>query len=142
MTTRFSNVLNAFRHQRSSDRPIAPPRSSGECAQRLSASKKFGPHQREPSSLLLSCAQRLSASKKFGHSGDGRSSDWNSVLNAFRHQRSSDLNLSVAPVDSARVLNAFRHQRSSDSVRNHNNCLIELRAQRLSASKKFGPCCG
>ena len=155
-------------------------------AQRLSASKKFGHHQVGRCERNQASAQRLSASKKFGPLVVRRSNQTGNVLNAFRHQRSSDTDFrrewSAVLVGAqrlsaskkfgllallsvwlhARVLNAFQHQRSSDNVRSEgceppNECstpfgIKEVRttrcdacapavpsAQRLSASKKFGP---
>ena len=132
-----TRVLNAFRHQRSSDTPyvLTPrvsigcstpfgikevrttscptPQRSSKCAQRLSASKKFGPRDSVKISVSSECAQRLSASKKFGRSPTARrtSSRMCSTPFGIKEVRTSEVVEKICGMD---VLNAFRHQRSSD----------------------------
>ena len=125
-------------------------------AQRLSASKKFGPALVcEPWSGNTS-AQRLSASKKFGRHVRQLTGSQVRVLNAFRHQRSSDrIGHKNDPAVSTcstpfgikevrtrqtfwasmmlNVLNAFRHQRSSDV-----SLIGEESCPSLSCSTPFG----
>jgi len=127
------HVLNAFRHQRSTQRP------SGSC-------------------FSSSCsAQRLSASKINSGKQELRVFRIDHVLNAFRHQRStqryktasampsssaqrlsaSKINSAhprVIPPISASVLNAFRHQRSTQGQAGRQYYGVSC-AQRLSASK-------
>ena len=83
-------VLNAFRHQRSSDpaeqcdyltiRQCSTPFGIKEV--RTTVAPNVDPNR--------ACAQRLSASKKFGLEGLRCRGNGGVVLNAFRHQRSSD----------------------------------------------------
>ena len=133
---RSVEVLNAFRHQRESHRPVrgGPPRSPRV----LNAFR----HQRESHNKLVTLPFHVLCSTPFGikenrtqtKQGEGVPEDACStpfgikenrtrnvgrsdrVLNAFRHQRESHLKTKCAP-DRKNVLNAFRHQRESHKMR-------------------------
>ena len=137
------------------------PSLNQQSAQRLSASKKFGRAYaaaktfesgmcstpfgikevrtlaRQVSDGRYQRAQRLSASKKFGPpmSHDLRR-HWQ-VLNAFRHQRSSDVGRQVDEDTKAQCSTPF----GIKEVRTVERLAMPIwykSAQRLSASKKFG----
>ena len=135
-------MLNAFRHQRENHGTRVREKCSATCAQRLSASEGKSLANLGPGTTRVPCAQRLSASEgksrqpvAVGHP------PFQSVLNAFRHQRENhhhDALPGVRPAGRAQrlsasegksqaydhrlpdhprreVLNAFRHQRENHS---------------------------
>ena len=130
-------VLNAFRHQRSSDKWKRWDRRESDCAQRLSASKKFGRACRRVGGGLFASAQRLSASKKFGRT-DGTD-------DVTRWQCSTPFGIkevrTTPPEPILKTMSWCSTPFGIKEVRTRRdkypNC-YQVCAQRLSASKKFG----